>query len=188
MKMHHHAFLLALLVGVAGLSTLSQAAGWNYRIGEAAPAFELTSLDGKPVSLTDHRGKIVVMSFMTSWCPFCNAAAPYFEQLGNEYRDKGVQTLIVDVHEEKGPISGFVKKHNLSCPVALDADGKITERYAPPPTVAPDLKREETMIASFMIIDRQGKVQFLSLNEDTAKFDAKLTKLRARLDKLLAEK
>jgi peroxiredoxin len=188
MKIGFRAFLLALLGIVAGPPSVTHAAGWNYRIGEAAPAFKLMSLDGKPVSLTDYRGKVVVMSFMTSWCPFCNAAAPYLEQISQQYRDQGVRTLLVDVHEEHGPISEFVKKHNLSFPVALDADGKITERYAPPPTIAPDLKREETMIASFMIIDQQGKVRFLSLNEDTAKFDAKLTKLRARLEKLLAEK
>ncbi|HVS26687.1 MAG TPA: redoxin domain-containing protein [Burkholderiales bacterium] len=188
MKTYLRALQLGLLMILAGLVTLSQAERWNYRIGEVAPAFNLTSLDGKPVSLADYKGKIVVMSFMTSWCTFCNAAAPYFEQIRRQYQDKGVQTLIVDVHEEKGPIAEFVKKHNLTCPVALDLDGKITERYAPPPTIAPDLKREETMIASFMIVDRQGKIRFLSLNEDTAKFDAKLTKLRKRLDALLAEK
>lgn len=188
MKTGFRALLLALLVVVAGPPPLTYAAGWNYRIGESAPAFKLMSLDGKLVSLADYRGKIVVMSFMTSWCPFCNAAAPYFEQLSKQYQGKGVQTMIVDVHEEKEPISGFVKKHNLTCPIPLDTDGKVTESYAPPPTIAPDLKREEAMIASFMIIDRQGKVRFLSLNEDMAQFDAKLTKLRAHLDKLLAEK
>jgi hypothetical protein len=96
----------------------------------------------------------------------------------------------VDLREEKGPISEFVKKHNLSCPVVLDTDGKIAERYAPLPTFAPDLMRcdSSVMIASFLIIDKQREIQLLSLNDGTAKFDAKLTKLRARLDKLLAEK
>ena len=188
MKICFFARLLALLVLLGGLSVLSYAEGWNYRIGEAAPAFKLTSLDGKPVSLADYQGKIVVISFMTSWCPFCNAAAPNFYQIGKQYQDKGVETLIVDLREEKGPISEFVKKHNLSCPVVLDTDGKIAERYAPPPTFAPDLMRDSVMVASFLIIDKQGEIQFLSLNDDTAKFDAKLIKLRARLDKLLAEK
>ena len=188
MKTYLRALQLGLLMMLAGLVTLSHAEQWNYRIGEVAPAFNLTSLDGKPVSLADYNGKIIVMSFMTSWCPFCNAAAPYFEQLRKEYQDRGVQTLIVDVHEKNGPIAKFVKKHNLTSPVALDANGKTTERYAPPPTIAPDLKREEAMIASFIIVDRQGKIRFLSLNEDMAKFDAKLTKLRKQLDAMLAEK
>jgi peroxiredoxin len=177
------------LLGVALAASASPAfaeVDWNYRIGEPAPAFTLTSLDGKPVTLADYRNKLVVISFMTSWCPFCNAAAPYFEQLNQKYQNKGVATFIVDVHEESAPISGFAKKHALTCPVLLDTDGKVTAQYAPPPTFAPDLKREETMIASFMIVDRQGRIQFLSLNEDTARFDAKLTRLQARLDQMLA--
>ena len=177
---------IALAALTAMFSPMAQAGDWNYRVGESAPDFTLTGLDGKRVALSDYKGKIVVMSFMTSWCPFCNAAVPYLEHLHQKYESRGVETFIVDVHEDKAPISEFVRKHQLTCPVALDTDGKVTARYAPPPTIAPDLKREETMIASFLIVDPQGKIQFLSLNEDTAKFDAKLTKLRARLDQMLA--
>jgi peroxiredoxin len=187
MKTRFLAQLLALPALLVWLSIPSYAGGWNYRIGETAPAFKLTSLDGKPVSLADYKGKIVVMLFATSWCPYSNAAAPNFEQIGRQYRDKGVETLIVDVREEKGPVSEFVKKHNLSSAILLDTDGKIAERYAPPPRFAPDLTRDAVMIGSFLIIDEQGEIQFLSLNEDTSKFDASLTKLRAHLDKLLAE-
>jgi len=179
--------LLRLAVLVSAFPLLADAATWNYRIGEPAPDFRLTALDGKQVALSDYKGRIVVMSFMASWCPFCNAAAPYFEQVNKKYRSKGVETFIVDVHEQKTPISEFVKKHALTCSVALDTEGKITTLYAPPPTVAPELKREETMIASFLIVDRQGTIQFLSLNEDMAKFDAKLTKLQVRLDQILSE-
>lgn len=186
MKSARCVLLAALLLSAAQSAAL--AAKWNYRIGETAPAFKLTTLDGKTVSLADYRGKIVVMSFMTSWCPFCNAAAPHFQQLGQTYADKGVQSLIVDVHEEKTPVAGFVAKHHLTCATAMDTDGRVTTSYAPPPDFVPDLKREEVMIASFMIIDKQGRIRFLSLNEDTAKFDAKLVKLQARLDQLLTEK
>ena len=184
MKAYIHLLGVALMIGA--FPAFADVVTWNYRIGESAPEFTLSSLDGKRVALSDYKQRIVVISFMTSWCPFCNAAAPYFEQLNQKYRSRGVETFIVDVHEESGPISAFVEKHALTCPVVLDTDGKVTARYAPPATFAPDLKREETMIASFMIVDRQGKIRFLSLNEDTAKFDAKLTKLKARLDQMLA--
>jgi peroxiredoxin len=188
MKTSVLARLFALPVVLVWLSVMSYAGGWNYRIGETAPAFKLTSLDGKSVSLEDYQGRIVVMSFLNSWCPFSNAAAPSFDRIGKQYHEQGVETLIVGVREDKGAISEFVRKHNLSCPVVLDSDGKIAERYAPPPTFAPDMMRDAVMVASFLIIDKQGEIQFLSLNDDMAKFDASLTKLRARLDKLLAEK
>src|SRR5260221_14011385 len=97
------ACLLALLPLLAGAAT------WNYRIGEEAPAFALKGLDGKPLAVADFRGHYSVISFMTSWCPFCNAAAPYFDKIGKDYADRGVRTAIVDVHEKRALIAGFSK-------------------------------------------------------------------------------
>lgn len=178
--------VMLLAVALAFAYALSGAAEWNYRIDEPAPSFKLKSLDGRAVSLEDLRGQYVVLSFMTSWCPFCNAAAPHFEQLSRDYRGKNVRAMIVDIGEHSAPISKFAKKYALSCTVLLDRDTKVAQSYAPPADVAPDLKRHEVMIASFMIIDPEGKIRFLSLNEDTSKFDARLVKLRGTLDALLA--
>jgi peroxiredoxin len=161
------------------------AAGWNYRIGEPAPEFQLEALDGKVYRSTDLKGKWVVVSFMTTWCPFCNAAAPHFEKLNQEYGKRGVKVFIVDVSEKPDIVSGWVEKQKLTCPILLDGTGAVTTSYAPPPDFVPDLKREEVMIASFMIIDPEGTIRFLALNEDVASFDARLIKLRATLDGLL---
>ncbi len=161
------------------------AAGWNYRIGEPAPQFQLESLDGTTYRSADLKGQWVVVSFMTTWCPFCNAAAPHFEKLTQDYGKRGVKAIIVDVSENPDIVSGWVKRHKLSCPVLLDGTGEVTTSYAPPPDFVPDLKREEVMIASFMIIDPGGTIRFLALNEDVTSFDARLTKLRATLDGLL---
>jgi len=174
--------LLAILFAVP-----AQAAGWNYRIGEPAPEFELHALDGKVYRSHDWRGGWTVVSFMTTWCPFCNAAAPHFEQLNQEYGPRGVRAMIVDVSEQSDIVSGWVRKQKLTCPVLLDASGAVTTSYAPPPDFVPDLKREEVMIASFMVIDPEGRIRFLALNEDVANFDARLIKLRAALDTLLAQ-
>jgi peroxiredoxin len=122
---------------------------------------------------------------MTTWCPFCNAAAPHFEKLNQEYGKRGVKAFIVDVSEKPDIVSGWVEKQKLSCPILLDATGAVTSSYAPPGDFAPDLKREEVMIASFMIIDPEGTIRFLKLNEDVASFDARLIKLRETLDALL---
>ncbi|MBI3629925.1 MAG: redoxin domain-containing protein [Candidatus Rokubacteria bacterium] len=178
-----HVVLLLFAVLLAQPAT----AGWNYRIGEPAPEFQLEALDGNVYRSTDLKGKWVVVSFMTTWCPFCNAAAPHFEKLNQEYGKRGVRTFIVDISERSDIVSGWVKKQKLSCPVLLDGTGEVTTRYAPPPDFVPDLKREEVMIASFMIIDPEGTIRFLALNEDVASFDARLIKLRARLDALLPE-
>lgn len=66
----------------------------------------------------------------------------------------------------------------------LDLDGKVAERYAPA-GVQPDLPRDQVPIASNLIIDQQGKIQFFSLL-DSANFDAKLVQVTARLEELLS--
>lgn len=176
---HFALFLFAMLLAQPA------AAGWNYRIGEPAPEFQLEATDGNVYRTADLKGKWVVVSFMTTWCPFCNAAAPHFEKLNQEYGARGVKAFIVDVSEKHDIVSGWVSKLKLTCPVLLDNNGAVSTSYAPPPDFAPDLKREEVMIASFMIIDPEGRIRFLALNEDVASFDARLIKLRATLDGLL---
>ena len=177
--------IIVVIAGVVSLCAQPATAAWNYRIGESAPEFQLRTVDGNVYRSTELRGKWVVVSFMTSWCPFCNAAAPHLEKLNQEYSQRGVKTFIVDVSEKPDVVSGWIAKHRLTCPVLLDEGGTVTSSYAPPPDFVPDLKREEVMIASFMIIDPQGTIRFLALNEDVANFDARLVKLRAALDELL---
>ena len=177
--------IVLVIAGVVSLLAQPVYAGWNYRIGEAAPEFQLKALDGNVYGSAELKGKWVVVSFMTTWCPFCNAAAPHFERLNQEYGKRGVKAFIVDVSEKPEVVSGWIAKHKLTCPVLLDGTGTVTTSYAPPPDFVPDLKREEVMIASFMIIDPDGIIRFLALNEDVASFDARLVKLRATLDELL---
>jgi peroxiredoxin len=96
-----------------------------------------------------------------------------------------VQVLVIDVMEAKAVAQGWAKSVGFSFPVLLDADGKATERYAPP-GVLPDLPRNQVPIASNLVIDREGRIQFFTLL-DSANFDAKLVALKARLDELLAQ-
>jgi peroxiredoxin len=177
--------IVTVIAGVISFFAQPAAAAWNYRIGEAAPEFQLEAIDGNVYRSAELKGKWLVVSFMTTWCPFCNAAAPHFEKLNQDYGKRGVKAFIVDVSEKPDVVSGWIAKHKLTCPVLLDGTGSVTTSYAPPPDFVPDLKREEVMIASFMIIDPNGTIRFLALNEDVASFDARLVKLRAALDELL---
>lgn len=181
-------FAVPLLVLMLTGSPLTFAADWNYRVGEEAPSFSLKTLDGKVLSSADLRGHYAVVSFMTTWCPFCNAAAPHFQKLADAYRDRGVRALIVDIDEEGKVVKKFAAKHGLNCAILMDPDGKVATLYAPPKEFVPDLARQEVVIASFAIVDPAGKIRYFSLNEKPEEFDAKLTALRSRLDELLAAK
>ena len=151
---------------------------------EEAPDFSLKSLDDKTFSLKDFKDKIVVIHIATTWCPFCNAEAPHLEKLYQDYKDKGVEVLIIDVKEPKELVERQLKeKHKLSFPILLDTNGEVAASYAPK-DILPDLSRDEVMLASNIIIDREGKIQFMSLL-DSRNFDAELVQLKKRLNELL---
>jgi len=157
-------------------------AGW---IGMEAPAFRLTSVDGKKVALSDYRGKIVVIHFGASWCPFCNAEAPHLENLWKTYRERGVQVLVVDVGEPGETVRKWAVASGVTFPVLLDGEGIAARAWAPD-GAQPDLPRDRVVIASNAIVDRKGKLVFFTLL-DSARFDARLDSLTARLDDLLKD-
>jgi len=153
--------------------------------GQQAPEFSLSDLNGNQVSSDSYKGSYLVIHIATTWCPFCNAEAPYLEQLHQDYKDKNVKVLIIDVKEPKELVQTKLQdRFNLTFPVLLDPDGTVAASFAPD-DVLPDLARDEVMLASNMLIDPEGKIQFLSLL-DSKNFDAKLVELRAKLDELLA--
>ena len=175
-----------VLFAAISFSIVSVAQEQQPMLGQPAPSFTLKAIDGKTYSLEQLRGKYVVIHFAATWCPFCNAEAPYLQGLSKNYRDKGVEVFIVDVKEDKALVEKSLARFNFSFPVLLDEDGAISTKYAPE-GVQPDLARHEVPLASNLIIDKQGKIRFYSLLNTTT-FDAKLTKLKEKLDSLLNSK
>jgi len=106
--------------------------------------------------------------------------------LSEKYKDRGVQALIIDVMETPEATASWAQRSKFTFPVILDQDGKVAEAYAPADAL-PDLPRNQVPIASNLIIDREGKIQFYTLL-DTTRFDARLIALQERLDQLLLGK
>jgi len=157
----------------------------QFKIGTKALDFSLPDLNGELVNLNSLKGNYVIIHFATTWCPFCNAEAPYLEKMYKEYASRGVKVLLIDVKEPIELVEEKLQgKFNFTFPVLLDLDGSVAASYCPP-EVTPDLARDEVMIASNLLIDREGKIQFFSLL-DSEGFDAKLTELKARLNELLS--
>ncbi len=153
-------------------------------IGVAAPDFTLVDLNGENYSLKQFRGKFVVIHFATTWCPFCNAEAPHLQKLSEEYSNRGVQVLMIDVKEDKELIRKTFDKFGFTFPVLLDKDGSVSARYAPE-GILPALPRDEVPLASNIIIDKKGVFRFYSLL-DSRNFDAELIHLQEALDELIA--
>jgi thiol-disulfide isomerase/thioredoxin len=87
--------------------------------------FSLEGLDGKTVSLSSYRGKVVLLSFWATWCGPCKEEMPAMEKLYQKLKARGFVVLAVDMMEEKTAVSAFVKKNGYTFPVVLDKTGEV---------------------------------------------------------------
>src|SRR4029453_11589184 len=96
-------------------------------VGRPAPAFALATLEGTPLSLASHRGKVVVVNFWASWCyPACYEEAPVLERNWRGYRDRDVIVVGVDIQDKREAAEKFVGDFGLTFPIALDLKGTVS--------------------------------------------------------------
>src|SRR6202140_4973317 len=85
-----------------------------------APDFTLESLDGKKVSLSDMRGKAVLLNFWATWCGPCKIETPWLVELQNQYGPQGLQVIGVAMDDSgKDDIAKFAKEMGMNYPVLL---------------------------------------------------------------------
>ncbi len=117
--------------------------------GDRAPEFKLPAPNGKTVSLSDFRGKVVMVHFWATWCPPCVEELPTLAQLYGSLAGKDFEMLAVSVDEGgAAAVTSFMHKNNLNLPVLLDTDHATASRYG-------TFKFPETYI-----LDREGVVRY----------------------------
>jgi thiol-disulfide isomerase/thioredoxin len=113
---------------------------------EVSYDFTLQDLEGKPVSLSDYKGKVVFIDFWASWCPPCRASIPAVEKLYEQYKDdEDFVVLGINLQEDKDTILKFMKKQKMNYPVLL-SDKKVISNY------------KISSIPRFFIIDKNGEI------------------------------
>ena len=86
-----------------------------------APDFELPGVaDGKPVRLSDHRGKVVLVDFWATWCQPCQKTIPHMLELRKELGPERVEFIGVSVDNKAELVKPFVEKHKISYPVVVE--------------------------------------------------------------------
>jgi thiol-disulfide isomerase/thioredoxin len=89
---------------------------------DSAPEFKLTGLDGKPVTLADSKGKVILLNFWATWCGPCRAEIPDLVELQKKYKDRlQILGLVVD-DDDQDAIHKFVEKFGINYPVAAATD------------------------------------------------------------------
>jgi cytochrome c biogenesis protein CcmG/thiol:disulfide interchange protein DsbE len=95
-----------------------------------APDFALEQLDGGPLSLSEHRGQIVLVNFWATWCAPCRLEMPALQDRFERYRNQGFVVLAVNDEEPAGDVREYVEELGLTFPVLLDPSGQVQQLYA----------------------------------------------------------
>ncbi|KEO84370.1 redoxin domain-containing protein [Tumebacillus flagellatus] len=156
--------ILVLLLAAIGIMysvfTFTKKDPTVLEVGQAAPDFQLETLDGKTVKLSDYRGKVVLLNFWASWCEPCRQEMPDIEKAYETYKDQGLVVLGANLQENNVSIQGFTDTMGLTFPILMDKDGKLavqTYKVKPIPTsfyIDKDgilrVKAEQPMTLSFI--------------------------------------
>lgn len=102
--------------------------------GDVPPDFELTTIDGEVVKLSDLQGKKVILNFWATWCPPCKAEMPHMQNYYQNNKDEeNVEIIAVNMtgSESRGvkAVQEFAESYGLTFPIPLDDKGKIKELY-----------------------------------------------------------
>lgn len=139
-----------------------------------APVFIMKDLTGKDVSLTDYRGKVLVLDFWATWCGPCHETVPFVVETMKHYKDDAnVRFLFVNTRERSANsrdlVSKYIARNQYDFTVVLDeldADGK-QERFYRAFHVAG--------LPTRMVIDGNGIVRFESIGYPTGKTNEELS-------------
>ncbi|MDQ0338924.1 peroxiredoxin [Caldalkalibacillus uzonensis] len=117
--------------------------------GDIAPDFKLATLSGEEITLSDLRGKKVILNIWASWCPPCRAEMPDMQQFYEEYQDE-VEILAVNLFESEASLESvkrFVEEYELTFPVLLDENSEVAAKY------------QALTIPTSYVIDSNGVIQ-----------------------------
>jgi methylamine dehydrogenase accessory protein MauD len=99
----------------------------SLKVGDAAPDFELTSLEGETVRLSQFKGQPVILSFGATWCPDCRIEAPLLQDLHEHHPDLVI--LLVDSKESSDIVRQYADELGITHPILLDQNGAVNELY-----------------------------------------------------------
>ena len=145
------------------------------KVGDVAPDFTLELTDGSSFTLSEQRGKVVMLQFTAGWCGVCRKEMPFIESdIWQRHKDNENFVLLgIDREETKEQIDAFIKKVGTTYPIAMDVNADVFAKYA----------LRNSGITRNILIDKDGKIVMLTRLFNEEEFNS----LVERIDKMLAE-
>ena len=98
-------------------------------VGTMVEDFHLTDLEGKSQSLSQYRGKIVLVNFWATWCKPCTTEMPAMQATYDKLRSKGFVVLAVNELEDDAKVREHIKQYGHTFPVLMDRDNKVANQF-----------------------------------------------------------
>ena len=149
------ALLLFLLVSAVGAAELPPL---GYKMNPVspplqAPDFTLPDIDGESHSLSDFRGKVVMLNFWATWCPPCRREMPSMQRLYDKLRERGLVVVAVNQFEDPDLVFEFTGRLSLEpeFPILFDRESRISEQY------------KVKGLPTTYLLDKQGRIRYRAI-------------------------
>ncbi len=144
----------------------------DIQVGNESPDFSAADLQGRSVALAELRTrKAIVLDFWATWCGPCMRALPDLQELHEEFRERGVEIVAVNLGEDLERVREFVERNEYTFRVVTDRDSVIGSRFG------------VSAIPTTVVIDTDGRIESIRIGySPTHK-----ARLRQMLERLLKE-
>jgi len=160
---------LILLIAAFWIIFFSEGSESGKEESNIAADFELTTVNGQKIKLSDFKGKIVLIDFMATWCGPCKLQVGYLRQIWPKYKQKGVVFISVDIdpRENLSILKNYAIQNNITWIIGSSPQAGTLYKVSAIPTI--------------IIIDKTGKIRYKLVGTRTSE------QLSSLLDDLLKE-
>lgn len=128
------------------------------QVGDKPPGFSLYGLDGRQHSLSEFKGKVMMINFWGTFCPPCAEEMPAIQEQYALWKEKGVAVLGVNLDEETITVQSFIKQNKVTFPILFDEKLRITRKYG------------VNSYPTTFFINRQGRIEEIAVGGMTESF------------------
>jgi thiol-disulfide isomerase/thioredoxin len=113
---------------------------------EAAPRFNARTTAGESFTNDSVKGKVVLLEFWTTWCPYCREEQSLVDDIDKEFAPKGLIVLAIDVGESKKTVKKYLEATPRACRIVLNDDTNLAAMFA------------AKSYPIYVVIDREGNI------------------------------
>ena len=147
--------------------------GYKVNIGDQLPQLKMEMRNGEIWSNNNLKDKVVVLQFTGSWCSVCRKEMPELEkQVWQKFKNKDFLLIGIDTKETKEKVDLFIKKMEITYPVAYDPNGKIFS----------DFTLEGAGVTRNIVVNKKGEIVFLTRLYEEKEFNSMIKKIESLLN------